>query len=192
MNALTITCHAAVEIAASSTVLSRIVEPDTHLAIWRRELSSPLRALADQDRSGIDNIDERLDVAGLDKALAELLRDAGYEAAAGGACEVAAIATDFAAMMNCKRVRLRLEIIETDACRRFHSDYVTARLLMTLAGAGTQWRLADEEGPIGELGIGEVAVFKGRIWAEEPMILHRSPPIAGTGADRLLLAIDPA
>ncbi|NLR73374.1 DUF1826 domain-containing protein [Novosphingobium sp. ERN07] len=168
-----------------------IVEPDVHLAIWERKLPASLSALANQSQSGIDDIDEQLDVAGLDLALTLILEDAGYRDAGDAAREIAALGTRFASVTACERVRVRLEVIETDACRRFHSDYVTARLLLTLAGAGTQWRRAEDDSAINSLQPGEVAVFKGRVWTDEPAILHRSPPIAGTGADRLLLAIDP-
>jgi hypothetical protein len=41
------------------------------------------------------------------------------------------------------------------------------------------------------MAIGEVGIFKGRLWAEEPSILHRSPPIAASGERRLLLVLDP-
>lgn len=37
---------------------------------------------------------------------------------------------------------------------------------------------------------GAVGLFKGRILAGEQAIVHRSPPIAGTGEERLLLVID--
>ena len=37
---------------------------------------------------------------------------------------------------------------------------------------------------------GAVGLFKGRILAGEQAIVHRSPPIAGTGEARLLLVID--
>jgi hypothetical protein len=38
---------------------------------------------------------------------------------------------------------------------------------------------------------GEVALFKGRLLTDSP-IIHRSPPIAGTGQRRLVLVINPA
>ena len=32
-----------------------------------------------------------------------------------------------------------LEVVRTDSCRKFHADYVTARLITTYLGEGTQW-----------------------------------------------------
>ncbi len=88
-------------------------------------------------------------------------------------------------------MKLRLEVVETDACRRFHADFVTYRLLTTYCGAATQWVRSTQPETIETLRAGDVAIFNGRVLLEEPTILHRSPPIAGTGETRLLLVIDP-
>jgi hypothetical protein len=101
------------------------------------------------------------------------------------------------------QVSIRLEVIEGNACRKFHSDYVTVRLIATLAGPGTQWlddgdaaRLRAGADPdtlhIRDIATGHVALFKGRAWTRDRAIVHRSPPIAGTGQCRLVLVIDPA
>lgn len=88
------------------------------------------------------------------------------------------------------RVQLRLERVESDACTRFHADFVSFRLLTTLCGPGTEWRAAPD-GPVHRLATGEVAVLKGCLLMPEPRILHRSPPIARTGGVRLVLSLDP-
>ena len=46
--------------------------------------------------------------------------------------------------MQLARFELRLEVVRTDSCRKFHADYVTARLITTYAGEGTDW-LADAD-----------------------------------------------
>jgi len=40
------------------------------------------------------------------------------------------------------------------------------------------------------LATGTVGLFKGRVLAGDDAIVHRSPPIVGTGEDRLLLVLD--
>jgi Protein of unknown function (DUF1826) len=100
-------------------------------------------------------------------------------------------------------ILLRIETIGTDACRRFHADNVRLRLVTTYRGPGTQWisphRLARlpaggsvPADAIRQLGRGAVAILRGSRDAtpEMPGVLHRSPPIAGTGITRLFLAID--
>ena len=117
--------------------------------------------------------------------------------------EVAMLVRVFGAATGATRVSVRLDVIETDACRRFHADYVSARLICTLIGPGTQWldtaaaaALAQGEAidrlTIRSIATGDVALFKGRLWSPEAPIVHRSPPITKTAQRRLLLVIDPA
>jgi hypothetical protein len=105
--------------------------------------------------------------------------------------EIADLARCFARLTGCTALRLRLEVVETDACRKFHVDQLCARLLCTLSGPGTQWIEAGGGSQVMQMAAGEVGIFKGRLWAEEPAILHRSPPIAALGDTRLLLVLDP-
>ncbi len=115
---------------------------------------------------------------------AALARDAGM------------LARRFAAVAGCGEVALRLERVEGDACSRFHADYVPLRLITTYAGPGTEWRLAgktdadpDADSVIHRMQVGHVGLFKGRRSA--PIgLLHRSPPIAGSGRQRLVLIVD--
>jgi hypothetical protein len=86
-------------------------------------------------------------------------------------------------------------VVRDDACARFHVDNVRARLLCTYRGPGTEYAdlAAAAAGPEGRLARGAVAVFRGLRWEGAGVgLLHRSPPIDGTGATRLLLAIDAA
>ena len=103
------------------------------------------------------------------------------------------LATRFAELMNCGEVRLRLELVDNDSCRKLHADYTDLRLITTYVGRGTQFapsNQADTDNLL-NIGAGDIALVKGWMFAEghEPC-LHRSPPIAGTGERRLLLAID--
>lgn len=181
----------AVVIGDDQAVLQRILDPDVHLAIWQRRETPDLEGF---DWDAIADIDQDVPVVALSSAILEALRSAGYHCAIALADAIVPIASDFAALMACDRLRIRLDVIETDACRKFHADQVTIRLLMPLVGPGTQWRhaAAPPQASEGQLQIGDVGLFKGRVWAEQPVILHRSPPIAATGITRLLLVIDPA
>ena len=171
--------------------LAQITRPGVHLAIWRRTLPASLAMLAACDPAYTDDIDAEVAVAHGGPQIGALLDEAGYGSSTAAVAELSSLIATFAQVMTCAMVRLRLEVIETDACRRFHADHVTARLLLTLAGRGTQWIRAGEMQQVSQLDPGDVALFKGRRWVEEPAILHRSPPIAGTGARRLLFVVDP-
>ncbi len=102
------------------------------------------------------------------------------------------LAQRFARFMRVYSLRLRLERIDSNACRKLHADYTDVRLLCTYAGPGTDY-LADPGEPeqLLRMDAGWVGLFKGRNFTpgHEPAF-HRSPPIEGTGAKRLLLVID--
>lgn len=181
--------------ARSADVLTKILHPDVHLAVWEQPRAGALDWIDALAWDDIEDIDAHVPKLEHD-AISRLLTSAGYPAQSQTlqlAAAIAELGRRFAGIMACEGLRLRLEVVDTDACRKFHADHVTARLLMTLHGRGTQWieAPADGEAEIHELPIGHVAIFKGRLWAEEPLILHRSPPIAGLGITRLLLVLDP-
>lgn len=182
--------HGAVAISDDQAVLQRILNPEVHLAIWQHRDVPRLDGL---DWDAIADIDQDVPVVALASAIPEALTSAGYRDAIALADAIVPLASSFATLMACDELRIRLDVIETDACRKFHADQVTVRLLMPLVGPGTQWAYANTQGqiPEGQLQIGDVGLFKGRVWAEEPIILHRSPPIGATGITRLLLVIDP-
>lgn len=104
---------------------------------------------------------------------------------------ITARAARFAGLVRCDTVRLRLEGITGNACRKVHADYTDLRLICTLAGPGTEYTLGDDpEGPLLSIPTGAVALFKGRGFGPgHAACLHRSPPIEGTGASRLVLVI---
>lgn len=175
-------------------VLDAIAAPEVHLAMWERLRPTSLDWIEDLAFDEIDDINCGFDISSLAAEIRSVLIEAGYpsdgRAHALGA-EIAQLATIFACVMSCDRLSVRLEVVETDACRKFHADVVAARLLSTLTGPATQWIRVHRPDDIHEMDMGEVAIFKGRLLAEEPLILHRSPPISGSGAKRLVLVINP-
>ena len=187
----------AVHIGVASDDLALIAEPAIQLSIWQRVRPAGLSWIDALDWSEINDIDAHITGPDWGAEIWPGLREAGYPDTADGQvlkAELAQRAEAFARLMRSERLRMRLEVVETDACRRFHMDYLSARLLMPLFGPGTQWiDVADgEDAPIQELGAGDVAIFKGRLAVEDPMVLHRSPPVSQSGATRLLLVLDPA
>ncbi|WDF70924.1 DUF1826 domain-containing protein [Novosphingobium sp. KACC 22771] len=177
-------------------VLDAVRRPEVHLAIWSRPLPDALRWITGLDHETIDDLTFHAELADIDRQISHELAEAGYPVSDGLVAlghDIAELAHRFAALLVLTQVKVRLEVIETDACRKFHADVVTARLLTTYAGQGTQWTQTrgGDDAPIRQMRAGDVGIFKGRLSVGEPQILHRSPPIAGTGESRLLLAIDP-
>ena len=106
------------------------------------------------------------------------------------------LAQSFAKILHCPYVRIRFDVVDDNACGKFHLDKVSARLICTYRGRGTQY---GEKSPAGDPDIihetqtGQLIVLRGSQWENDSPsgIVHRSPPIEGTGETRLLLVIDP-
>ncbi len=176
--------------------LAAIRLPGVNLTIWQRD-GTPVV----DDLDAVDDVAVTLAVDALSVGVPAALHMAGYDDAALGR-DIVDLATQFAVLMDTTAVAIRLEVIETDACRKFHADHVTARLICSYAGPGTQWiddrdamALAGGADPatltVRQVATGDVALFKGRGWSEDAPIVHRSPPVAATGKRRLVLVIDP-
>ncbi|MCC6008761.1 MAG: DUF1826 domain-containing protein [Rhodobacteraceae bacterium] len=183
-------------------VLARIAQPGVALAVWRRaphpdfacwidavppERLPRLRARVAAGHVA-DVVTAACDAAGL-KAhpmRAWLAEDAG------------ALGAIVAEVLESPFLGIRLDVIDTDACRRFHLDRVRARMLCTYRGTGTEYgQTGPDGGPptrTARLARGEAGLFRGALWAEsdQPGLVHRSPPIEGTGETRLLLVLDAA
>lgn len=110
--------------------------------------------------------------------------------------DVAALAEMFADVMQPPFLRLRLQAVQTNACRKFHIDALTARLICTYRGTGTQYGIStDGNDPkrVFCVPTGSPIMLRGTHWPEHPLsgLLHRSPPIEGTDETRLVLVLDP-
>lgn len=185
--------------------LAAIRQPGTELVIWQRSLSPSLNDwignLAPMDLPHLRILVQPVD---LRSALAPLLDESGLS---GGPMrdrlvdDIEDLVGAFARVVNADLVDVRLERIEHDACWKFHRDTVEARLLTTYRGPTTEWvpmahaeRAIEQQkgfdGPLKRLGLHDVALFKGSCAGPNSGIVHRSPPIAGTGQSRLFLCLN--
>lgn len=108
------------------------------------------------------------------------------------------------------RILMRLELLDRDACRLFHVDRLTLRLLTTYAGPGTQFlthrdvmreglgrgdnaRVIRPGATIRELATGWVGLFRGErdLALRGRGVVHRSPPIHDNGRRRLVFKVEP-
>lgn len=180
--------------------LSAIHRPGCAAAIWRRD---PLPGF----QSWIDALEPKW----LPKARVilrpETVRDAVFQICEASGMpdgrererlvdDTAALADIFAGLMRAPHLRLRFDVITTNACRKFHIDAITARLICTYRGTGTQYGFSTdgaEPRRVFTVPTGAPILLRGTLWPERPKsgLLHRSPPIAGTGETRLVLVLDP-
>lgn len=180
-------------------VLGRIAEPGQAAAIWTRGRS---RQFADWiDALPAENL-PGLRVECPVVRVAEVVEVACANAGLPVSCErgdlcadVALLSDRFGRLTGCDRLRLRRDVVTNDACRKFHLDNVPARLLCTYRGSGTEYGLKRAEGdpvPVMRMRCGDAGLFCGGTWpgAQRSGVVHRSPPIAGSGETRLLLVMD--
>ncbi len=116
----------------------------------------------------------------------------------------------FKDVVGAESFRLLLATINTNMCKRFHTDINDLRMLCTYSGQGTLWLTEEnvdrnaldscegndcvvlDESNIQQAETGSVLILKGAIYPKEgtKAVVHRSPTIEESGEKRLLLRID--
>lgn len=169
------------------------------MAIWEREAENWIERLLDGEPR---DVRVHTSLEKLRSGLAEALLSSGFANSnlhSRLIDEIAELADLYCSIIGLDELEVRLEVVTTNSCRKWHADYVKARLIATYVGDGTQWLDADDvdrvrEGgepqQINQLRTRDVGIFKGKLATDRPAI-HRSPPIAGTGQRRLLLVLNP-
>ena len=109
--------------------------------------------------------------------------------------DISTLAAHFSKILKSKYIRLRLDVVTTDACRKFHVDAVQARLICTYKGLGTQIGNLNEDREVvsvKQLETGVPMILRGTLWPRntKAKLVHRSPPIEKLGEERLLLILD--
>ncbi|KIC52059.1 hypothetical protein RA29_01420 [Tateyamaria sp. ANG-S1] len=189
-----------VGIADRAEDLSVLRKPGCAAAIWRRPLPVGFQEWVDAlDPDALPSARLVLQPDAVAPTVAHLCDLAGLPASEHRDWlieDVAGLAARFAETMKTPYLRLRLDVITTNACRRFHVDAITARLICTYRGTGTQYGIStDGDAPkrVFTVATGSPMIMRGTVWPETPKtgLLHRSPPIEGTGETRLVLVLDP-
>lgn len=185
--------------------LAAINKPDTDLVIWARAFPLCLTAWLERlDASCLPDLRVLVRSGDFRAAVEPHLDDCGMppgdmrDLLIGDA---GALVSAFSEVTRSDLVDVRLERVNNDACWKFHRDSVEARLLTTYRGPGTEWvrpvqaeRALQEQkqfkGTLEHLRMHDVAIFKGSCAGAGKGIVHRSPPVSGTGDTRLLLCLN--
>lgn len=187
--------------------LTEIFREDVNLTVWQRELSQDCRVFSDQFATQVGKYN-RFVALEKSQSIWELLPKWALELK--GIESWLADVEDVVEMYRClfepDALGVRLQVLDTTMCPRFHIDRVPARLLVTYSGRGTEWidendverssspgQLPEQSvssSRIKEIPTGAVAILKGEAWVgnEGRGIVHRSP--APGSAPRLLLSLD--
>lgn len=180
--------------------LSVFTKPECAAAIWQRDTPSAFQDWIDGlDPDCLPSTRLVLRPQNVRSALLEICEAAGMVNTPHRQHlinDISALTHRFRDLMDAPYVRLRLDRVTTNACRRFHVDAITARLVCTYRGTGTQYGTGldgAEPSRIFTVPTGCPILLRGTLWPEEPRtgLLHRSPPIEGTGETRLVLVLDP-
>ena len=189
-----------VGVADDPAALSSFRQPGCAAAIWRRQTPQRVQTWLDGldpeilprgkvvlPRNAIsDAVGHLFDISGLPPGSE---RDWLQE-------DIVSLADMFGGLMKARFLRLRLDAVTTNACWKFHVDAITARLVCTYRGTGTQYGIStDGNDPkrVFTVQTGSPILLRGTLWPVQPPpgLLHRSPPIERTGEARLVLVLDP-
>lgn len=186
-------------LSASPDILREVLDTACNLAIWERQSQQAFELLISDV---IQDVRFDTNLKSLSDCLQGQLDGAGYADTAERdelIADVSVLANHYCEILDLTELEVRLEVVTTDSCRKWHADYVKARLISTYVGSGTQWlcqqdadrvKQGDEPLHINSMSPGDVGIFKGKLATTTPAI-HRSPPIDGTGERRLLLVLNP-
>jgi hypothetical protein len=202
-----------VAVGSSARTLARVTRPGVNLAVWLRDAP----ALAPSSIVGAVAVDEVIAPrAGLGRSLVPTAVSSTLRAQVGA--DIDAFAGVLRRLSGgAGALRVKLNSCDGDECRLFHVDHVAVRLITTYVGPGTDWL---EDGAARRQHLGgrglprrssidtinnaivsdwtrvhrlprfAVAAFRGSRAVGADAIVHRSPPIAGTGIVRLRLVVE--
>ena len=187
-------------------ILRNIHQSEVNIAIYDRDtatLTSEINGLLNQDIE----IKTSGDIDSILHALAQVIDPSKFSLITQ---DIKALLHLFKEVTGTNSFRLLLATINTNMCRRFHTDGNDVRMLCTYSGPGTLWLTEDninqhalnssggnnsivlEESKIQQAATGSIIILKGAMYPKEgtQAVVHRSPTIEESGEKRLLLRID--
>ena len=205
------------EIFAATEAAEALADAAITSCRWKRPVSA---SRADSVKRWAANFPEEGRTAIVSKnaastAVAELMAGMRFdETARWLALDMRNLAGLYLRLTGSESCRIKLDLVKRQACRRFHYDYLTLRMLCTYAGAGTLWvaredvhlpaldeaagdldaqngRIVPNPARIQSCAVGDVLWLKGALHpaCDGVGAVHRSP-FASPGSPRLVLTID--
>jgi hypothetical protein len=191
---------------------SPVCAPGVNLALWRRRPIEPVAVeVARLPADAFPDLRRPTSAESCAEELADLVRQQGLDPAGlrGWIADMTRLTRAFARVAGDRPPTLRIETLAGDGCRRFHVDRTHLRLICTYLGPGSEW-LANEQVDRGALESGQpnaaivrygspnclrpfwVALMKGDRFPGNKGngLVHRSPPIEGSGRHRVLFCLD--
>ncbi len=199
--------------------LSAIYTGHVNLAVWRRDVSEPVRHYAFELVQQYPGFSLRQAVpadTGRDYLLTQLpvLEGVSDHARQAFTDDLALLCEMYVCLFDIQAIGLRLNQLSRAMCPRFHVDHLVCRMVCTYWGAGTEWLPESSvnrsalgvaatsseagvpdtqtgDGNVQQLGPGWVALLKGEKWPgnEGRGLVHRSPA-ASPDQPRLVVTLD--
>ena len=189
----------------SSEQLININNKKNNLVIWTRSLPIEVEsALNSQSETTLAGIHKTLDAADIKQPIHEAIKSQKSCPSFVRnwlANDIINLVRLFIKVANSDFVDIRLEWIYSDACWKFHRDFVDFRLLTTYVGKTTEWvdkpfgeqaleKQRAYNGPINRLNRHDVAIFTGCRQNQKDGIVHRSPQLRDRNQPRLFLCLN--
>jgi hypothetical protein len=184
--------------------LAEIYQPDVNIAIWQRSLSSGITRYAKHLMSVSPNWQTRF-IQHKQKIAQQLEHELPLsDSRPAFIDDIVQVVDMFSCLFELDHVGLRMAVLSTAMCPKFHVDRIPCRLICTYDGATTQWHPSEnverlENGGVKpwpgttpkSLNLGDVALLKGEGWEgnEGGGLVHCSPH-ASKEAPRLVLTLD--
>ncbi len=199
-------------LSANFDVLGQITEPDVNLCVWQRPVQDEiLNEICRLRPNQLRDVRRQTSLQTFDDDVRESLLEGGLDPREFRRFleDLTLIAAPFFEVVKGHETKFRLLTTDQDDCRRFHVDYRHLRLLCTYQGPGTEWlsdeqvdRDAYENGGSNEkiIRFGEpsrlepfwVGILKDDAYPNNQGkgLVHRSPPVSGSGQTRVVFCLD--
>lgn len=195
------------------SILTDIYNEQNNIVIWQRNLSEALQHSAHVFLKTHSTFSATKTIAS-NAILTNVKKCLGSAATPELGEDIAELVDMFCCLFELTAVGLRLSVLNSAMCPRFHVDRIPCRLATTYHGVATQWLpheavnreklgrgsngkadhqtgLYKKECDIQQVHCGDVALLKGEIWEGNASagLVHRSPALS-KNERRLLLTLD--
>ena len=191
---------------------TEILDPDVNLFCWKRSLNEGITTYLNKLKiEMLPGIGHAIDQKKINQQLTAIRGAWEKETILENDpfwTDVEAISYDFLQFSKDGTGVLHLRMVDHNACAKFHTDGYYLRLFTTYLGPGTEWlpeeavdrealgtdneQIVLDRSRIQQMKPGEVGILKGDLFKNIGAngIVHRSPEVASTRKQRIILRVD--
>jgi hypothetical protein len=106
------------------------------------------------------------------------------------AADIAAVARSFLAQFDATEASLRIEVVNTNTCPKFHCDNIRVRVVTTYHGPGTEYVFTHAPDDVRGTPAGALLFLKGHKHPTHADAVHHRSPMVPPGEKRLCVVLD--